>query len=168
VIGAEAYRPIVEDFARPCAVSGFDAVQILEGVLSLVRGVVDGEARLENLYPQVVRDEGNPRALALLDEAFVPADAVWRALGTIPGSGLDLRPELADLDALRRFDIELGEDDDPPGCRCGEVITGRCAPADCDLFGSGCTPREPVGPCMVSSEGTCQAWYRYRREEVAS
>jgi hydrogenase expression/formation protein HypD len=164
VIGAEAYRPVVSEHSKPCVVSGFDALQIMEGILHLVRQVVAGEARLGNLYPQVVGDEGNPHALALLDEVFVPADAPWRALGVIAASGLELRPDFAGLDALRRFDVELGEDHDPPGCRCGEVITGRCMPADCDLFAEACTPRSPVGPCMVSSEGSCQAWFRYRKE----
>ena len=108
-------------------------------------------------------EDGNPRALELLDEVFVAADSPWRALGTIPASGLELREEVREFDALRRFDVTLGEDREPPGCRCGEVITGRCAPSDCTLFAETCTPVFPVGPCMVSSEGACRAWFRYRR-----
>ena len=96
----------------------------------------------------------------------MPQDAPWRALGVMPRSGLELRPEFFAFDALRRFEITLGDDNDPPGCRCGEVITGRCRPVDCALFGTTCTPIYPVGPCMVSTEGTCQAWFKYRRHEV--
>jgi hydrogenase expression/formation protein HypD len=166
IIGAASYRPIVEDFGKPCVVSGFEALQIMEGVLHLVRQVAAGEARLENLYGQVVTDEGNPRAQALIDEVFVPGDSAWRALGVMAESGLDLRPELAEFDALKCFGITLGEDHDPPGCRCGEVISGKCQPVDCGLFGTVCTPIYPVGPCMVSSEGTCQAWFKYRRHEM--
>ncbi|MHC4101795.1 MAG: hydrogenase formation protein HypD [Planctomycetota bacterium] len=166
IIGAGAYRPIVEDFGKPCAVSGFEALQIMDGIVHLVRQVVAGEARLENLYDQVVTDEGNARARALINEVFVPGDSAWRALGVMPDSGLDLRPEYAEFDALQRFDITPGEDHDPPGCRCGEVISGKCQPVDCRLFGSVCTPIYPVGPCMVSSEGTCQAWFKYRRHEM--
>ena len=165
IIGANAYRPVVEEHGKPCAVAGFDPIMIAEGILSLTRQVASGEPRLENLYPQVVSAEGNRKALELIDEVFVPADSAWRALGTMKASGLDLRPGFADQDAFRRFDIELAEDNDPPGCLCGEVITGRAEPPDCVLFGEGCTPVEPVGPCMVSSEGTCQAWYKYRRNE---
>ncbi|MHC4427218.1 MAG: hydrogenase formation protein HypD [Planctomycetota bacterium] len=166
IIGAAAYRPIVEAFGKPCVVSGFEALQIMEGILHLVRQCNRGEARLENLYPQVVTDEGNQRAQALIDEVFVPGDSAWRALGVMPESGLDLRPEFAEFDAFERYGLTLGEDHDPPGCRCGEVISGKCEPVDCKLFGSICTPIYPVGPCMVSSEGTCQAWFKYRRNEM--
>jgi hydrogenase expression/formation protein HypD len=165
IIGAEAYRPIVEEFGKACVVTGFEALQIMDGVLHLVRQAARDEVRLENLYPEVVSDDGNPRARALIDLVFEPGSSAWRALGEMPGSGLDLRPEYAAFDAFRRFDITLGDDHDPPGCRCGEVITGKCEPPACRLFGTVCTPIYPVGPCMVSSEGTCQAWFKYRRHE---
>jgi hydrogenase expression/formation protein HypD len=165
IIGADAYLPVVREFQRPCAVAGFDPKMILSGIVELADQAASGRAELVNLYPQVVRSDGNPTALALLDKVFTVADSVWRALGTIPMSGLDLKPEYARFDAFAKYSIELGEDRDPPGCRCGEVITGKCAPADCDLFGEACTPLDPIGPCMVSSEGTCRAWYRYRRRE---
>jgi hydrogenase expression/formation protein HypD len=166
IIGAEVYRPIVDEHRKPCVVSGFEALQIMEGVLHLVRQVNRGEAKLENLYPQVVTAEGNRHAQALIDRVFVPGDSAWRALGVMADSGLDLRPEFAAYDAFERFDLTLGEDHDPPGCRCGEVICGKCHPTDCRLFGTVCTPIYPVGPCMVSSEGTCQAWFKYRRHEI--
>jgi hydrogenase expression/formation protein HypD len=165
IIGAESYRPIVEAHRKPCVVTGFEALQIMEGILHLVRQIVRGETRLENIYPQVVTPEGNPRAQRLIELVFEPGDSAWRALGVMPESGLDVREEYAEFDAFRRFGIALGEDHDPPGCRCGEVITGKCSPVECRLFGSVCTPIYPVGPCMVSSEGTCQAWFKYRRHE---
>jgi hydrogenase expression/formation protein HypD len=166
IIGADAYRPVVDQHAKPCVVTGFEALQIMDGILALARQLEAGEAKLENRYPQVVSSEGNPRAMALIDEVFRPGDSAWRAIGVIPDSGLDLRGDYAQFDAFQRFGITLGEDHDPPGCRCGEVITGKCAPADCGLFGSVCTPIYPIGPCMVSSEGSCQAWFKYRRQEM--
>jgi hydrogenase expression/formation protein HypD len=166
IIGADAYRPIVREHRKPCVVTGFEALQIMEGILHLVTQIARGEAILENLYPEVVTPGGNARAKALLELVFTPGSSAWRALGEMPGSGLDLRPEFDRFDAFRRFDITLGEDHEPPGCRCGEVISGKCKPADCRLFGTVCTPIYPVGPCMVSSEGTCQAWFKYRRAEA--
>lgn len=168
IIGAEAYRGVVDEYASPCVIAGFEPLQIMEGILHLTRQAVAGEARLENLYPSVVKDEPQPQAKALLEEVFVPADSAWRALGVMPASGLDLRAQFAAYDALERFALELGEDHEPPGCRCGEVITGRCEPLDCGLFGVVCTPVNPVGPCMVSSEGACQAWFKYRRHEMGT
>jgi hydrogenase expression/formation protein HypD len=176
VIGSRVYDEIVERYGRPCVVGGFEALQIMEAVASLVRQLVEMDAgapaRNENLYPEVVRPEGNVHARALIDRVFVPGDAAWRALGTMERSGLDLRPEFARFDALERFGLALGDDREPPGCRCGEVITGRCTPVECKLFGTVCTPIYPVGPCMVSSEGSCQAWFKYRRrvkrEEAAA
>jgi hydrogenase expression/formation protein HypD len=104
-------------------------------------------------------------ARELIDRVFVPGSSAWRALGEMEGSGLDLRPEYAPFDAFAHFGIELGEDREPPGCGCAEVISGKCEPVDCRLFGEICTPVYPVGPCMVSSEGSCQAWFKYRRSE---
>lgn len=161
IIGADAYRPIVERHARPCVVAGFEPEQILSGLLRVVRQIEQGEACLENVYGVAVQAEGNATALQLLDEVFEVEDAVWRAMGVIPRSGLKIREAYAQYDALERFQITLGQDADPPGCRCGEVIQGRATPRECALFGDSCTPLHPVGPCMVSSEGTCAAWYKY-------
>ncbi|MCO6436405.1 MAG: hydrogenase formation protein HypD [Phycisphaerae bacterium] len=163
VIGAQAYRPVVKRFNMPCVVAGFEPANILAGLIALARQAADGEARLENVYSAVVTDEGNRVACTLLDEVFEPVDTVWRALGSIPDSGLALRPKYARFDALTRFEIVPGEDEDHPACRCGEVITGRTTPDQCALFGADCTPLTPFGPCMVSSEGTCSAWYKYER-----
>lgn len=166
IIGAEAYRPIVDDFKKPCVVTGFEALQIMEGVVNLVRQIVTGRAELDNIYPEVVSDDGNPHAIALIDRVFVPGNSAWRALGEMADSGLDLREEFASFDALKRFNMALGEDHEPRGCICAKVITGRAVPVECRLFGKVCTPVYPVGPCMVSSEGACQAWFKYRRHET--
>ncbi|GMU21633.1 MAG: hydrogenase formation protein HypD [Phycisphaerae bacterium] len=163
VIGADAYRPIVEQYGKPCVVAGFEPDQMLRGILHLVSQIARREARLENVYPVAVSSLGNQPALKCLLDTFEPADAVWRAMGTIPSSGLTLRSAYRRFDAAQRFNLVVDEDYDPPGCRCGEVIQGKVEPADCPLFGRTCTPLEPVGPCMVSSEGTCAAWYKYGR-----
>ena len=102
-----------------------------------------------------------------MNDVFVPGVSCWRAMGDLPASGLDIRPRYERFDAQRRFGITLGPDHDPPGCRCGQVIRGRIPPIECPLFGQGCTPLAPVGPCMVSSEGTCAAWYKYADIETA-
>lgn len=166
VIGSEAYRPIVEGYARPCVIAGFEPPGMLAGIAALLRQIADRTARLENVYTVAVSRDGNPLARALLDRVFETADATWRALGSLPASGLRLRERYARFDAWRRFDLTEGPDYDPPGCRCGEVIQGKLKPSDCALFGTGCTPLRPVGPCMVSSEGTCAAWFKYHRAHL--
>ncbi|UCF33799.1 MAG: hydrogenase formation protein HypD, partial [Phycisphaerales bacterium] len=132
-------------------------------LLALLKQVRDGETKVENPYSVAVKPQGNETALRLLDRVFVVSDAPWRALGVIEQSGLELRPEYKSYDALERFGIMLEEDQDPEDCRCGEVIQGRVTPEECKLFGTVCTPTAPVGPCMVSSEGTCSAWFKYGR-----
>jgi hydrogenase expression/formation protein HypD len=163
IIGARAYVPIVRKHAKPCVVAGFEAGQILTGLVHLVRQIAQGEAALQNVYSAVVSPAGNQVAQKLLDEVLTTVDAVWRKLGTIPLSGQELAPAYRQYDALERFGIVVGEDEDHPDCRCGEVIQGRVEPPECALFGTTCTPLSPVGPCMVSSEGTCAAWYKYNR-----
>jgi hydrogenase expression/formation protein HypD len=165
VIGSDAYTPLVAGHAKPCVVAGFEPRGMLEGIARLVRRIRAGTAGVENVYPAVVTPQGNATARRLIDEVFHPADDVWRAIGTIPLSGLELNPAYAPFDARVRFEVEYGPDAAPPGCRCGEVIQGKLAPRDCPLFGVSCTPIKPVGPCMVSSEGTCAAWYKYRQAE---
>jgi hydrogenase expression/formation protein HypD len=166
VIGADVFKPIVADYHKPCVIAGFEPMQIMEGIHRLAEQIMRGEARLENLYPQAVKATGNAVALRLMEQVFEPGDSAWRALGVMAESGLVLRPEFETFDAFKRFDITMGEDQEPKGCRCGEVITGRCSPADCPLFATACTPVNPIGPCMVSSEGSCQAWFKYRRAEL--
>jgi hydrogenase expression/formation protein HypD len=163
IIGSDAYRPIVQRYRRPCVVAGFEPRPILRALLRLVRQIVEGRAAVENAYAGVVSAAGNPTAQALLERVFVPADAPWRELGVIPQSGLELAPPYLRFDAVRRFGLTIGEDEDHSGCLCGQVIQGKVEPAECPLFGTACTPIDPIGPCMVSSEGTCAAWYKYHR-----
>ena len=161
VIGAGAYRPIAERYGKPCVVAGFEARQMLMGILRLVYQIARGESRVENVYGVAVTEEGNAVARQWVEEVFACARAVWRAMGTIPDSGLELRPRYRRFDAVERFSLTIGPDTSPAGCCCGEVIQGKVDPPDCSLFGKTCTPTEPVGPCMVSSEGACAAWHKY-------
>ncbi len=163
IIGSEAYRPIVEQHRKPCVVAGFEPGLIMAGLLRLAQMARQAEAALENLYPAAVSPRGNPHALRLVDEVFERTDAVWRGIGSISDSGLRIRSAYADYDAIHRFQMTFGQDHAPPGCLCGQVIQGKVTPAECPLFGGSCTPITPIGPCMVSSEGTCSAWYKYGR-----
>lgn len=161
IIGANSYSPLVKDFRIPCAVAGFEPVDILQAILSLTAQVEEGTARVENCYPRAVSLEGNPRAQDAMKAVFEEVDAVWRGLGKIPMSGLRIRKEYSDFDAGRVFGILPMETKEPGACSCGEILTGRMTPDECALYGKACTPTDPVGPCMVSSEGTCAAYYRY-------
>jgi len=162
VTGSDAFRFVTDELGMPGAVIGFTPTDVLRGVEALVECLAAGTPRLVNLYSRVVRPEGNLAAQALVSRFFAPADAVWRGLGTIPGSGLALRPEYAHRDASL-IEVEVPEPVEPAGCRCGEVLKGSIDPPECPLFATVCTPITPVGACMVSSEGTCAAWYRHER-----
>lgn len=164
VIGAAPYQAAV-DCGLACVITGFEPVDIMAGVLMLVRQVAGGQPKVEIQYARAVSPEGNPKAVELMLSVFQPVDSVWRGLGPIPNSGLALREEYADFDAMARFGLSLGQVDDPPGCRCGDVLRGLMKPPECALFGKACNPEKPVGPCMVSGEGSCAAWFRYRRED---
>ena len=163
ILGADAYQVVVDGWGVPCVIAGFEPAGMLTGIARLVEQVIAGEARVDNAYGVAVKPEGNRAALELLDRVFAPADAVWRAIGTIPDSGLQLRPEYARFDACEQLGVAIGEDYEPEGCLCGQVIQGLAEPGQCPLFATACTPLAPVGPCMVSSEGTCAAWYKYNR-----
>ncbi|HUU32150.1 MAG TPA: hydrogenase formation protein HypD [Phycisphaerae bacterium] len=162
IIGSRAYEPIAARYKRPCVVAGFSAEQVLTGITAILRQLADGQARVENVYEDAVRPEGNPTALDQIHRAFQPVDADWRGLGRIPASGMGLRPDYAEFDAAARFHLPPpNAGADARGCRCGDVIRGAIEPHDCPLFGRTCTPAKPVGPCMVSREGACQAECRY-------
>ena len=161
IIGLEAYRFVAEDFRRPGVVTGFDAPDILSGIGMLLFQIASGKSAIENQYSKVVREEGNLRALSVLNECFEPADAYWRGIGNIPMSGLALRPHLLHRDILRHIKVDVPEGREPAGCSCGDVLKGMKLPPDCPLFGKVCTPEKPVGACMVSTEGSCAAFYRY-------
>lgn len=145
----------------PAVVAGFEALDILEAVLRLVRQVAAGERRLENAYRRVVRAEGNPLAQQLVAQVYRPAAASWRGLGRLEASGLEVRPEFARWDARQAWPVAVPGGAEPPGCRCGEVLCGSITPPQCPLFAKACTPLAPVGACMVSVEGACAAWYKY-------
>ncbi|MGC8623871.1 MAG: hydrogenase formation protein HypD [Phycisphaerae bacterium] len=161
IIGAEAYRPLVEEFNVACVIGGFEPSQIISALVCLTEMVQNRQARLVNEYPEAVHPKGNRWAMALLDQIFQPGDARWRGMGVIPESGLVLRPEYERFDAVRRFALAEPEAHEPAGCLCGKVISGAALPTECRLFGRTCTPISPIGPCMVSAEGTCSAWFKY-------
>lgn len=163
IIGVEPYRFLAGRYHVPGVVTGFEPVDVLQGVAMLLRQLADGRAEIENGYSRGVRDEGNPAAIAAIDEVFEPCDATWRGLGPIPGSGYALRGAYAAFDALARLEPQVEKTVEPRGCRCGDVLRGVITPKDCPLFNTGCSPEHPIGPCMVSSEGSCAAFYKYLR-----
>ncbi|MEI6970183.1 MAG: hydrogenase formation protein HypD [bacterium] len=161
IIGADAYRGIAESHGIPCVVAGFEPLDILLGLVRILEQLEQGAARVDNQYSRVVTAAGNLKAQGLMARYLQPSDAFWRGIGTIPGSGLTIRPEYADMDAAVRLGIEVLAGRTPAGCRCGDVISGKLRPQECRMFGSACTPENPVGSCMVSSEGTCASFFRY-------
>lgn len=166
VIGPRAYDFVAREFGLPGAIAGFEPADILLALLDILDQMREGRPRVANAYARVVGPDGNPAARAVMEKALVPKDAVWRGLGLIPRSGLELRREYADYDAARKYGLGSGREDsgDLPGCRCGDVLKGRIEPSGCGLFGVKCSPDFPRGPCMVSFEGACLAAYKYGRK----
>ncbi len=162
IIGARGFAFLPEEYNMPAVIAGFEAEDILLAVYRLLRQIAAGEAALENEYTRAVSPNGNALAQRIMAECFVSRRDIWRGLGAIDGSGLALAPALSAFDAERKFGIAPVEESAPTACRCGDVICGRMRAADCPLWGTACTPEEPVGPCMVSSEGACAAAYKYR------
>ncbi len=161
ITGMSIYRELCSDYPAACTVTGFEAEEILMGILSLVKSIQTGRDPVQNAYSKVVKEDGNPRARSIVNEIFEPCDAGWRGLGLIPESGLSIRSQYADFDTFKRFNIKIKPGKEPEGCRCGDVLKGMCTPVECPLFSKLCTPENPVGACMVSSEGSCAAWYNY-------
>lgn len=161
IIGIEPYRFLAEKYGIPGVITGFEPLDVLQGIAMLMRQLHEGRAEIENAYARGVMAEGNPVALAAIDDVFETCTATWRGLGPIEGSGYRIREQYAQFDALRRFEPEIEETREPRGCRCGDVLRGIMAPNECPLFRTVCSPENPVGPCMVSSEGSCAAYYRY-------
>ena len=161
IIGADAYRPFVERHRKPAVIAGFEPVDILLGLSRILRQIALDAPAVENCYSRVVRPEGNRKALALIEAHTKVADVSWRGLGVLPASGLVIRDEFLTFDAASRFGLTITQGKPRAGCKCGDVLKGVIKPPQCALFGRGCTPGTPVGPCMVSSEGTCAAYYRY-------
>ncbi len=161
IIGAKPYEFLAKKYGIPGVITGFEPVDVLQGIAMLMRQLHEGRAEIEIAYARGVMPEGNPVAIAAIDEVFETVDATWRGLGVISGSGYAVRPEFAEFDAFRRFEPEVEPTQEPRGCRCGDVLRGMMTPAECPLFRRVCTPENPVGPCMVSSEGSCAAYFRY-------
>ncbi len=161
VIGLEPYKFLGAEYGLPAAIAGFEPLDLLQALLFLVRQKNSGGREVVNQYRRVVADGGNPKAVEVMYEVFEPADALWRGIGTIPGSGLAMREEYAGFDAFRALDLTLPDVAPLPGCRCGEVLKGKMRPDECPLFKKACTPASPVGPCMVSTEGSCAAYFKY-------
>ncbi len=163
IIGRKVYEPVLKAYGRPGVIAGFEAHHLIVGTATLLKLIEDGKAEVINAYPEVVREEGNPRAWALVETFFEEADEEWRGFGTIPMSGHKFKKEYMHRDAKEAFPVEVPPERETPGCRCPDVVKGKAIPTDCPHFGKGCTPLHPLGPCMVSSEGACAAYYKYRR-----
>ena len=162
VTGTETFEFLARDYSVPGVVGGFEPLEILRAIQLLVRQIGAGEARIENAYETVVRPAGNPVARAAIERVYKPASVRWRGLGEIPASGLAMREEYATFDFARVRPLSVETvGDGRHGCRCGEVLRGAIVPRDCNLFGKACVPEHAIGPCMVSVEGTCAAWYKY-------
>ncbi|MDH4184657.1 MAG: hydrogenase formation protein HypD, partial [Nitrospinota bacterium] len=161
IIGADAYRPIARRFKMPCVVTGFEPLDILKGLAMLTRQAAEGRAEVENEYYRVVKPEGNLKALRIMEQVFAKSEAVWRGLGAIPDSGLAIAEEFIGYDAQKKFGVTPPEPKENPACICGRILKGLNDPPECKLFAKACNPDNPIGACMVSSEGTCAAAYRY-------
>lgn len=161
IIGTGPYKFVAEKYRVPCVVTGFEPLDILSGINMLLKQVLSGEPKVEDEYFRAVRAEGNPAAQKLMKEVFSVTTANWRAIGPVPGTGLEFSKAYARFDAVKRFGIKYEEAPEPKGCLCGKILLGKALPPDCPLFGKACTPSSAVGPCMVSSEGACAAWFKY-------
>ena len=161
IIGAAPYEFLAERYGLPGVITGFEPVDVLQGIAMIMRQLHEGRADIEIAYARGVMPEGNPVALAAIDEVFETCAATWRGLGEIPSSGYRIRDEFAEFDAMRRFQPDVEPVREHAGCRCGDVLRAHLRPDECPLFRTVCTPENPVGPCMVSSEGSCAAYYRY-------
>lgn len=161
IIGSKPYKFIAEKYHIPSCITGFEPIDILLGIKNLVEQISKKKANIEIEYKRVVKPEGNAIALKLLDEVFEPVDSLWRGIGKIPKSGLTLKKEYQRFDVTKRYTIKVPEAFKPKNCICGKILLGVKIPPECPLFGKKCTPGSPVGACMVSSEGSCAAYYRY-------
>jgi hydrogenase expression/formation protein HypD len=165
IIGSDAYKPVVEQFKKPCVVAGFEPMQIIEALAEICRQIVEGKPQACSLYSAVVTGAGNKTAQKIIDETFDAVDGYWRGLGQISKSTLKLKEKFSSLDSEKQLGVEFIPEEDLTGCRCGQVLCGLIDPPECGLFAKQCTPDTPVGPCMVSSEGACAAWFKYARRK---
>jgi hydrogenase expression/formation protein HypD len=161
VIGMTAYQQFADKYQIPCVVGGFEPADILQAIYNIAKQIERNRPNLENAYPRAVTTTGNEKAQAIMKEVFIASDADWRGIGTIAKSGLDIREEFKFFNTKERFPFPMPDVKEPKGCACGEILTGIKIPTECALFKTVCTPTDPVGPCMVSTEGTCAAYYKY-------
>lgn len=161
IIGLNPYRFLAEEYAIPSVISGFEPLDVLQTIWMLLKQLAAGEAKVEIAYKRGVMPTGNQTALKKIDDVFYPTDSEWRGIGVIPGTGMDVRDEYERFDSKKRVPVIPPEPRDIPGCQCGDVLRGVVLPFECRLFAKACTPENPIGPCMVSSEGSCAAYYRY-------
>jgi hydrogenase expression/formation protein HypD len=163
IIGSKAFSFMPDELSLPAAVAGFGAYDIMAALFSIMYMLRKGQKRCVNMYPQAVTEYGNGEAISLLYKVFEPCDALWRGLGEIKGSGLGIRESFEKFDAAQRFDLSMNKIEKAKGCICSSILCGKSIPTDCVNFGRTCTPNRPLGSCMVSSEGSCAAYFRYNR-----
>jgi hydrogenase expression/formation protein HypD len=163
ITGDSIYRDISEKYGLGCVIAGFEPVDLMESILMLVRQIENNDQKVEIQYKRAVRPDGNARAREMLEEAFLLRDDWWRGLGILPSSGLGLRESYSAFDAEKMFTVDVEPTREDKGCICGEILKGLKNPKQCALFARSCTPENPAGPCMVSNEGACAAYYRYNR-----
>ncbi|WGI17276.1 hydrogenase formation protein HypD [Methanonatronarchaeum sp. AMET-Sl] len=162
IIGTDDYHAYPNQYDMPVVVSGFEALDILYAILKLIEQINQNQPSVDNAYERAVKEEGNPKALEMMETVFKKTDADWRGIGTIPNSGLRIRDEYSEYNAREKYHIEVENSRDiHPGCMCHLILTARGKPTDCGLFSTQCTPQNPRGPCMVSREGECNIWYKY-------
>jgi len=165
ITGSKIYEFLAQEYQIPCVVAGFEPLDILESIRLLLSQIKSGQARVENEYRRAVTYEGNLKAQQLMEKVFSKQSASWRGIGKIPRSGLKIRKNYASFDVEAQFPIKIKESEDYPSCICGDILRGLKTPPDCSLFKKVCNPSRPLGACMVSSEGTCAAYYKYHQEE---
>lgn len=163
VIGVKPYRLISEKYNVPQVVAGFEPVDVLYGVMLLLELIKQEDYGVRNEYSRVVKEEGNKKALSVLNEVFTSCDVRWRGFPVIPGSGLAIRDEYSEHDARVKFHPKAKESPELRGCRCADILKGLAYPRQCPMFGKKCTPERPIGPCMVSGEGSCHIAYKYNK-----
>jgi hydrogenase expression/formation protein HypD len=166
IIGANAWEFLPATYGVPVAIAGFEPLDILRAVADLVDMVEGGQPAVSNTYLRSVTRGGNETAMDVMNQVFAVSAADWRGLGTVPASGLSIRPVLARFDAARLFEVEVEPTQEHRGCLCGDVLRGTVSPPECPLFDTACTPAQPVGPCMVSAEGACAAYYQFGRQAL--
>jgi hydrogenase expression/formation protein HypD len=163
IIGSKPYDFIAEKYKTPCVISGFEPIDILESLDMLIKQYNSDNPKVEIQYDRVVKPDGNPAAVAAIYDVFEPVDSDWRGVGTLPLTGLGLKGLYSKFNAAEIFPVDISQSKEPPGCKCGDVLKGILKPFDCKLFAAACTPEKPIGPCMVSSEGSCAAYFKYER-----